>query len=358
MELSNVCGRWREVTRSASKLWSSISIHFKGWKGKFSALKKLVRLFLDRSQSQPLKLHLDFVGAYREQGSSALEPIFRALYKHAARWQFLSLDNPPFTFTFPMDDELGLPALQRLKVSDAQPGIFLSISENSPRLSTVEITDILGEDVPIDRPDQIKTLIVRDSYLELAIQYLARFPALETLHMRRVSFEDSEWDTAEHLSSNTITSFTPECCDQLSLDDTLHYLTLPHLTSLQVCGFGWTLDEWPTWKGGAVIDFLSRSSCSITSLKNLPITDVQTISLLEHIPALVSLKIEERPTRMNSEDPEEVPSPNRIITQPFLQRLTVDRSSRPFLPLLTDLTIAMRKDDHVEQGLFNAVGSR
>ncbi|KAL0060791.1 hypothetical protein AAF712_012434 [Marasmius tenuissimus] len=230
-----------------------------------------------------------------------------------------------------MNDELGLPALQRLKVSDARPGIFLSIFENSPRLSTVETTDVLGEDVPIDRPDQIKTLIVRDSYLELAIQYLARFPALETLHMRRVGFEDSEWDTAEHLSSNTITSFTSECV-RLRVD-------LGRMARLE-----------------------RRSSHRLPVpfllLQNLPITDVQTISLLEHIPTLVSLEIEECPTRMDSEDPEEVPSPNRIITEPFLRRLTVDRSSRPFLPLLTDLTIAMRKDDHVEQGLLNAVGSR
>ncbi|KAJ8075916.1 hypothetical protein PM082_021548 [Marasmius tenuissimus] len=34
------------------------------------------------------------------------------------------------------------------------------------------------------------------------------------------------------------------------------------------------------------------------------------------------------------------------------------RSSHPFLPLLTDIRIAMWEDDSIEQGLFNTVASR
>ncbi|KAL0066176.1 hypothetical protein AAF712_006801 [Marasmius tenuissimus] len=42
MKLSRVCGRWREVICSAPKLWSSITIRFGYWKGKFPALEKMV----------------------------------------------------------------------------------------------------------------------------------------------------------------------------------------------------------------------------------------------------------------------------------------------------------------------------
>ncbi|KAL0060789.1 hypothetical protein AAF712_012432 [Marasmius tenuissimus] len=119
---------------------------------------------------------------------------------------------------------------------------------------------------------------------------------------------------------------------------------------------------WVTWESDAVVDFLARSSCSITSLslQNLPITGDQAITLLELIPTLVSLEIKERPR--TEEDLETGPLPNRIITQPFLKRLAVEhemfRSSHPFLPLLTDIRIALWEDDSIEQGLFNTVASR
>ncbi|KAL0066177.1 hypothetical protein AAF712_006802 [Marasmius tenuissimus] len=292
-------------------------------------------------------------------------PIIHALHDHASRWQVLGLEDPPLTFTLP-PGQIGVPALQHLKVSEVHPNILSSLLQNSPCLCTLDVVDDYA-DLSSDLPSHpIKMLVVRDTYAAAACSYLPRFPALEALNMHGIGFHvDFNPDNTQHHTSTTITSLTSEFDGQPALDATLRRLTLPQLTSLHVCGSDESLEncQWPIWAGGAVTDFLSRSSCTLTSLclKHLPITGDQAITLLEHIPTLVSLEIEERPR--TDEDPDEVPLPNRIITQTFLQRLAIDhdvfRSSHSFLPLLTDFTITMREDNSgIEQGLFNAVASR
>ncbi|KAK1217576.1 hypothetical protein PQX77_019765 [Marasmius sp. AFHP31] len=371
--LYRVCGRWWEVIRSAPKLWSSMNIRFRRWEKSFPALEKVVRLFLDRSDTQPLNLELDFYSKYPGQcPEQDILPIIHALHEHAARWQVLSIDYPPSTFALP-PGHLGLPALQQLKIDGVQPNILSSLFMNSACLRSLNVTRAYAKTLPSDiRFHQIKTLTIRSTLAAPAIEYFARFPALETLYMYKIYSFDS-WDDLEHHSSNTLTSMTCQFDDQHALDTTMRCLTLPSLTSLQVEGTATSFapfemkDRWSTWEGGAVADFLSRSSCSITSLclNYLPITDIETISLLEFLPTLVSLEIGERPRCPRfPEDCEGGPLPNRIITQPFLQRLAVQREpfrspSHRFLPLLTDITITMRiGDDAVAQGLANAVASR
>ncbi|KAK1230230.1 hypothetical protein PQX77_006685 [Marasmius sp. AFHP31] len=363
MKLSSVCGRWWEVIRPAPKLWSSIVISFESWEGEFSTLEKLVRLFLDRSDMQPLKLELNFFNTNGDQNRIDMLPIIHTLHDQAARWQVLCLYGPPSTFTLP-PSRAGVPALQRLAVYAVEPDIFSSLFKNSPCLRTLEVFDHEDTNFPSDLScPQIKKLVVTGSTVARACSYLQRFPDLETLYMHEIwSFNVS---TIEHHFPTTITSFTSEFDDQLALDATLRHLTFPRLTSLQLCGSERSLHEWFAWAGGAVTDFLSRSSCTLTSLclKDLPITGDQVIPLLECIPTLVSLEIAERPRTNKRRGRDEVPLLNRTITQPFLRRLTVEHdvfhSSHGFLPLLTNFTITLRGDDiGVEQGLFNAVASR
>ncbi|KAK1219986.1 hypothetical protein PQX77_017270 [Marasmius sp. AFHP31] len=367
IKLSRVCGRWRDIIISAPKLWSSIDILFVEWRGKFRCLEKWVRLFLDRSKTLPLELKLEFCDRYTDQDDIGMLPVIHALHDHAARWQDLYLAYAPSTFALP-PNHLGLPALQQLQVYEVQADVMSSLLKNSPCLHTLDISDIeTGEEPPSNLPShQIKTWNVSHTDVSPAFRYLARLPVLETIYMHAMGSND-DFDlhnTELRYYSNTVNSLTADFRNQHALNATMQQLTLPRLTSLQVGGYyeGWE-DEWPIWTGGAVTDFLSRSSCSLTSLclRNLPVTDDQAISLLEHIPTLLALEIEER-SEYQDPEAEPVPLPNRIITQPFLQRLTVRheafRSSPPFLSLLTDITFAMRKDDSIEQSLFNAVASR
>ncbi|KAK1218413.1 hypothetical protein PQX77_018877 [Marasmius sp. AFHP31] len=377
INLSSVCGRWWEVIRSAPKMWSSITIPFENWKGRFPALEKLVLLFLDRSVTEPLHLQLHFPGpgfyVLDQDYSSGISSIFRVLHEHAARWQALYLAYPPPTFFFTQHDFPVLRKVELYSLHSTLSDTFFSLFGNAQSLRTFDVCGELLEDFRFDIPfHQIKTLFVRNPYVTAVFaSHFARFPALETLYMKGISCDGdpSDQDNTEHHLSKTITSATFEFDIQPALDITFRLLTLPSLTSLEVRGSEGPPYVWPIWEGGAVTDFLSRSSCSITSLflKNLPITSDQTITLLEHIPTLASLEIEEC-ERMDEElevEPEVEPLPNRIVTQFFLQRLTVEhkvfrpfRPSHSFLPLLTDITIAMRKDDSVEHGLFNAVASR
>ncbi|KAK1219982.1 hypothetical protein PQX77_017266 [Marasmius sp. AFHP31] len=366
MNLSSVCGRWWEVIRSAPKLWSSITIRFSDWKRRFPVLEDLVSLYLDRAATQPLHLQLDFI--VMGQGGSETFSILRLLHDHAARWQVLDLSEPPSVFPCTPSPH-GFPALQvvRLRyVRSTLPDPLFSLFRNATSLHTFDVTgnlELSGEskfDIPFH---QIKTLFVRHTFVCPALaRYLAKFSALETLNTNGIGFPyDVQQEDTEPYLSKTITSVAFEFDSQIASDTTFRLFTFPRLTSLQVWGSRESLYEWPSWESGAVTDFLSRSS-SITSLslKNLPITGDQTIALLERIPTLASLQVVER--ERTGEDPETGPLPNRIVTQPFLQRLTVDRDvfrpSRPFLPLLTDVTIAMRENDAEEQGLFSAIASR
>ncbi|KAK1219983.1 hypothetical protein PQX77_017267 [Marasmius sp. AFHP31] len=368
IKLSRVCGRWWEVIRSAPKLWSSIIIWFSFRRRKLLALEKLVRLFLDRSATQPLYLQLCFFNM--DQDSNGMSSILHVLHDHAARWQVLDLMG--FTPCFPSPPrQHGFPALQEvilIGIHSTPPNTLLSLFRNAQSLRTFDVSGNLLENFQFDIPfHQIKTLVVRNPpprMLSAFIEHLARFPALETLYINEIDYPPLKQDNATHHLSQTITSVTFEFEDQRAMDFMFRALTLPSLTSLQVGGthHAALYGRWSVWQGEAVADFLSRSSCSVTSLclKNVPITDVQTISLLQLIPTLASLDVEEIP-RPNKTD-RAGSFPNRIITQPFLQRLTVEhevfRPSHPFLPLLNDITITMREDDTVERELFNAVASR
>ncbi|KAL0065883.1 hypothetical protein AAF712_007187 [Marasmius tenuissimus] len=142
--------------------------------------------------------------------------------------------------------------------------------------------------------------------------------------------------------------------DQEDADLNLQSLTLPELTSLEMRGNSWQVlrswYQWPSWVSSTTAEFLTRSACSITSLSLvwLPITDQQTIDLLELMPTLTSLEIVERETN----------APNVIITGKFTRRLVVDSQTSPFLPFLTKIMLAMQTKGLVEQDLLDVISSR
>ncbi|KAK1225063.1 hypothetical protein PQX77_012010 [Marasmius sp. AFHP31] len=148
------------------------------------------------------------------------------------------------------------------------------------------------------------------------------------------------------------------------------HMTLPELESLTFALWGVSREDtytyWPDWDAVATTDFLSRSGCSLTSLhlQSLPITDRQTIALLQTMPQLVSLKIEE-PQFPGVTTTDLSSNKNRIVTDTFLHHLLVNqekyRIGQPgtsFLPLLTSLTVKLHAQTLPEQSLFAVVSSR
>jgi hypothetical protein len=100
------------------------------------------------------------------------------------------------------------------------------------------------------------------------------------------------------------------------------WLTLPRLDQLSIAG---STKDPPSscdhpFLGDCFRSFLSRSSCSITSLilVNLPLWDADALALLSALPSLSSLTISER---------ESSPFKNYILTTHFFESLTIDHDN-------------------------------
>ncbi|KAK1220550.1 hypothetical protein PQX77_016690 [Marasmius sp. AFHP31] len=227
----------------------------------------------------------------------------------------------------------------------------------------MRINRLSGDDVcSIDLPwNQIKTLQIWIACPSPVLSFLARFPQLETLHLSSTPNDEVHL----HHTSHTIESLTLAIRYYCSGEDaraTLEHFTIPNLTALKIGEerrFD-KLDRTPTrsW-GSSIIDFLTRSGCSLTSLclYEVSLCDQQLIALLELTPTLTTLEIEERlPT---------VPE-DYLFTETFLRRFIVVHQPealhpgrRIFLPRLTDIVFkVVQKEGLVEQDFFDLVASR
>ncbi|KAI3621709.1 hypothetical protein WG66_016713 [Moniliophthora roreri] len=97
LAVSGTCGRWRDIAISTSSVWSSIAIRFGNtyhWINEsYSGLHSLTRLFLERSQSCPLKLTLDFEGISdcNSNGWHYMVPTLKTLVRHSEQWRTIEL---------------------------------------------------------------------------------------------------------------------------------------------------------------------------------------------------------------------------------------------------------------------------
>ncbi|EEB92063.1 hypothetical protein MPER_09481 [Moniliophthora perniciosa FA553] len=165
---------------------------------------------------------------------------------------------------------------------------------------------------------------------------------------------NSRSDGVKHLSIVAMVADEAYCA--------FKYLTLQRLSSLEIscaAGRGEEVIEdimWKEWDEQHIVDFFGRSTgSSVTSLslRYVPISGEQLLQLLWLMPALCYLRVEE-----SSSD--QLTITNRTITQPFLQRLTIDiqDSSPSFLPKLTNIGLVLREDGLVENMLPSALISR
>ncbi|KAL0581615.1 hypothetical protein V5O48_000431 [Marasmius crinis-equi] len=359
IELMMVCGRWRDLILSYPGLWSDLAVRFALWEDKFPALERLVRIFMDRSGKRPLSLELGFEGVSNDMEPHAAT-IIRILAHDCARWRRVS-----FCDALPIGNllqQIPSPAvfsdLQALRISSREPlsSAVYSFFGNSPALISLEVgTHDTSLDTTSNLPlYRIEELTIRDVLsVPVVSEFLVSFPLLKSLELVNVGGDIGD-HPHHHVSSDTVNTIKLTWARQEDADTVLQCLVLPQLTSLKMYGY-WD-SEWTMWVGSSATDFLARSACTITSLclKWLPMTDRQVIDLLELMPSLTNLEIEELPA---------IGAPNRIVTGVFLRRLIVDPlaalfSKRPFLPLMTDLVLAVNQDSLVEQDIFDVVSSR
>ncbi|KAJ8095170.1 hypothetical protein PM082_010392 [Marasmius tenuissimus] len=379
MLLTTICGRWRDVVLSTPRLWSSLKINFVPWKKKADHLVRLTTSFIEHSKTSPLDIAVTF--PIDSNGSDEwISSVVEVLSRGCARWRSLSLSLPN-NITLPNDlfqnvRGQALPLLQYLQINNRNTSgvasnldVLAGVFDVCTSLRTLDIERKTAFVSVIGLPcHQITRLNLYRAWSSDCLAFARLFQRLQELHFQFVVAK-AETNT-ESLVSNTIQTLSLSSRCQKDHDALLKHMTLLELESLTFSS--WSVSHkdpctsWSDWNAAATTEFLSRSRCSLTSLhlQSLPITDQQTIDLLQTMPQLTSLKIEE------FQSPGVVTTDlflnkNRIVTDEFLHYLVVNqeryRIGQPgtsFLPLLTDLTVKLHAQTLPEQSLFAAVSSR
>ncbi|KAL0570202.1 hypothetical protein V5O48_011758 [Marasmius crinis-equi] len=356
--LSMVCGRWRDLAHTTPSLWSNISIDFQSWKQHFSILNRLTELFMERSAKSPLQIHLSLPDdGFSEDRSEKDEAysVLRPVVANCQRWRCVSFSTISSSIADVLSPVRGrLPLLTSLgfdcKGASAS-SIPFPLFDNCPALHTLHITSAIPRPFQTEAPPfpwrQITSLRLATLYNISAFPVLSLCPSVEHLELYEVGgTNDESQDYSDHVVSSDIRSLTiTSALDQSDVDGVFQHTTLKGLSSLKICGGMWSMSEqttWLEWNETRLHDFLQRSSCTITSLhlKNLPITDDQTLSLLRMMPGISSLCIEE--LRNEGE--------NRIVTKTLLDGLDVKGplafpASAPLVPRLAELKLVVHAKD-------------
>ncbi|KAG7091894.1 hypothetical protein E1B28_008295 [Marasmius oreades] len=369
--LSMVCAQWREIVVSTPRLWSSLCIDFQHWDvvADRVALERMTRLFLKRSKKSPLKLVLQLPESKNRDFHTA--STLDALVDTANRWRDVTLFSPwNVGPSRPILQGLRgqLPNLSSLHLNGTGPDdVKFDFFSSCPSLHSLRIQpgdDPYGPEYPTPRLilpwEQITSLKMYNSFAPSALSLLSQCSNVEYLELSLVGGGPNY---SADIVSDALRCLTIEAREQDDVSCIFQSSTLRNLSVIDISGdIAEPTRDWISWDGGPLTDFIRRSSCTITSfrLKWVPIKDVQLISLLELMPALRSLRIEEYTTEQTS-----VPF-NRVVNQRFLGHLALERdadseyrsSKSLFLPRLTDLSLVMHNDNMDAGALVQAVSSR
>ncbi|KAL0064459.1 hypothetical protein AAF712_008623 [Marasmius tenuissimus] len=358
LRLSMVSRRWRDIIFSTSQLWSSIEIDFRPWVKGFRILNQLSELFIKQSGCCPLRFSLSNYDGSLSEGEDACTTL-RLLAGQSERWEHMSLKIRPPHFPSSIFGTIRgrLPLLRSLSVVNSMQGKEEMTWEepfdyfaDCPALRTLHISpELFDLDVDVNEQEvflpwiQINTLRLDTAYNIFAFPLLSQCTAVERVELDSVGgLNEFNRDYSSHLNTNTVKILDIiEAEGQSDLDGVFQHTTMSGLTSLRICGSrDGSPSAWRVWDGTCLEAFLQRSSCIITSLHltNLPITVVQTLSLLGAVPTITSLFIEELG---RSDD-------NRIVTTSFLDRLTAPPDApstlpTPLVPHLVDLELRVNE---------------
>ncbi|KAK7029668.1 hypothetical protein VNI00_014366 [Paramarasmius palmivorus] len=370
--LSFVCKRWHTIVVSMPSLWSSLSISFGTWKSDLERLERIVSTFLARSKSSPLSLKLNVMGGgegpLKTKASKTCIAILRSLVRHSDRWQRLEFRVSQYGLRHPVLQPIigRMPILRELRLTGVdEPDLFKeSISpcdsralfSACPSLTHVLINGWILES-ELDLPwSQIRTLELQVIYcLPELTAVLALCPRVEKLRLNDVAvFEEPEDDLVDPVSPiPSIKHLSTVLSDDAG--HTFYYLNLPELRSLRLEGF-WSGQTWNT-KDIHIDSFLERSSCTIISLSLItcPLSDRETISLLQTIPSLEYLRVEEQQWMWSRTDPK-----HRVVTTFFWKSLVADvaTTSSCIVPSLKELTLTFHGGDLDENALLDALMHR
>ncbi|EEB89739.1 hypothetical protein MPER_12131 [Moniliophthora perniciosa FA553] len=358
-----VCGRWRDIALGTPALWSYI--HFSFWGDDMELLpqhagNRLVRkvqLLLNHSGNCPLDLTLDLF-ATDDWGTPAIpvytEPIIDALVRHSHRWATLDLTAGQKVLSsaswLPISERL--PLLRNLRfcpvrLNEDQQDLIVDFFGVCPVLNTC--TSICGGRTALPWA-QITAVELLEWKLDPIFQLLT--PANAGTWKRLTLMLDVEVHQTVATGSigsaclNMLNALTVEACLHTQIACGFDILTTPQLSSLEIrgCVSREFKDKFSSesWDGKPIAAFLKRSSCIITHLhlKWLPMTDKHAIFLLQQMPHIESLIIEECSRQVDDR------RMNKIVVPSLLQKLLLDGSSptERILPQLSSLELVVHVD--------------
>ncbi|KAE9408848.1 hypothetical protein BT96DRAFT_913563 [Gymnopus androsaceus JB14] len=347
LAISAVCTRWRSLALASPSLWSHLSLEttpatVSDVQGGFTST---LQLYLDRSVDTPLTIGLRTTGTLYSHIISSGSPALNLLLQHTCRWKNFSYIGD-YKLKQYMDSSLSFPILENLSLSALRSAIRLEdlgCFANAPKLHMVKTDDPeIHSDLPWTQLTSLDVRTPRD------IDLLRRCRCLAVLKLQSFwsKFGPGSVSLAS-LKSFTFIDSTQKCHRKL-LENMFLTLTFPSLTELFMYsedGSGESL----IWPLDAFNGFISRSSCTLTtlSLSSVTISDVDLISALHLLPSLTKFSTEALRN----------PKGRSPITSHFILNMH-SSSTTPLLPKLRCLSIKSHGTSFDDSAFVSMVSSR
>ncbi|KAF5371588.1 hypothetical protein D9758_003512 [Tetrapyrgos nigripes] len=263
-QISRVCAGWRDLTRRTPTLWSSLRIEHAALKH-FSVEKfvSLLTMHLELSQQVPLDLSVSIEALDNEKPARL---ILEMLFSQSTRWRDVSLDLPNFITAADLEPLTG--KLHWLRLLDVQSRQMILSNLRAFEIA-LSLKVLLCFTIPIGLPwAQISDLTVSFRLPDFVSWVLLKATEVRAFKLHQC-ISRGEPDQFPVVYNNNLTSLSI-MVDQKHPD--FHHwfksLTLPNLTSLHIAGYEFSLPVACTsvFENNCFPSFLSRSSCTITSL--------------------------------------------------------------------------------------------
>ncbi|KAJ7593459.1 hypothetical protein C8J56DRAFT_498593 [Mycena floridula] len=323
LTLAGVCSHWGLVCSEIKELWSTIIFDPEPYP-RDPGHSPALRFLLNKSDPHPLRLEiLGLVDTPSARG------LLRALAAESNRWSELTvgIDIDARLFNEFAVIRSRLPILRTLTLPYGVP--HLDCFKVAPLLDTLDI------DPEPEVPDlpwvQLRNLTLRATKRSISsIHFLSLCPALVSANLifpSQYNVESANIHLQSNLSFLTIEVNQADLRVDLPL---LSQLTLPALRSLSIKSHYTFYRVFPMARLQSLI---SRSQCIITTLSwaGIPTDFTQWISLLQSVPSLQSLSVQDFGRYKVGDD---------LVNDAFFDLLSGPTDS-PFLPSLRHLSLVI-----------------
>lgn len=343
LAISSVCIQWRSLTLALPQLWSRIRVETapamfecdpQEVSNVGSGFIKTLQLYLDRSANDPLIIDLETKGRWRRE--MIIPPAVNLLLEYTHRWKTFK-----YTGDYWLDkitgferQPLSFPILENLTLNGVTCSIVkadLDCFTDAPKLRTLETNSSEQEfKLPLK---QLTSLGIHSPDAGVLTQ-CPNLTALKLWSHYYLYEQEGNLTPNMLLSMNRLESFTFVYDTDSFMEAQLSSLMLPSLTELVIYPDEDFHDKNLIWSRKAFNEFISRSSCILTtlSISSVVITDRDLIAALQLLTSLTNLGVDDKLQLTEVESP---------ITSYFLSslRLHPHDSTSPLVPKLASLSI-------------------